>query len=102
MLQKTVTVFFVLILLLVIIDGIASAETLTSGATVCESKEAMNGVFHAVADGSQTKYYRYIESGQCVVIDGNYPVKVIGASGFEVCKINLRGEVFWCLCSQLR
>jgi len=89
-------------ILMTLIVNIANAETLISGATVCETKEAITALQSALEKGDTKKYQELITIGKCYRVKGDWTVAVTNACRTEVRKIVMNGEPVWCLASQLK
>ncbi len=89
-------------MLMALIVNIANAEILISGATVCETKEAITAAETALQNGDTKKYQELLTSGKCYLLNGNQLVAVTNACRNEVRKIIMNGEPLWCLASQIK
>ena len=85
-----------------LIANIADAEILMSGATVCETKEAITAAQSALDKGDMKKHQELLTLGKCFVIIGDHPIAVTNACKTEVRKIIMNGNPLWCLKSQIK
>jgi len=90
------------LLLVAIMANIANAETLASGATVCQTKEGITAVRVALDAGNVKKYEELVSSGKCSIVNGDQHVAVTNACGNKTRKILLNGDPVWCLNRHLR
>ena len=80
----------------------ANAQTLESGAIVCQTKEAIKKYQAALTAGDEKKQRELISMGACFRVEGNPHVAVTNACGNDARKILLNGEPVWCLSRHLR
>lgn len=90
------------ILLVALMANVAGAQTLVSGATVCESKEAILAAQSALDVHDTKKHEELITLGRCHIVNGDRNVAVTNACKGEVRKIIMDGTPLWCLTRSLR
>lgn len=89
-------------ILMALIANIANAEILMSGATVCETKEAITAARSAIDNDDMKKHQELLTLGKCFVIIGDHPIAVTNACKTEVRKIIMNGNPSWCLANQIK
>lgn len=90
------------ILLVALTVNAASAQTLASGSTVCDSKDMILAVQKALDGSDALKHEELLTSGRCSIVKGDRHIAVTDACKGEVRKIIMDGTPYWCLPRDIR